>query len=158
MNNNAIKFLCAPSGPKDAATKKYVDDMISSRKPLITVWAEQSGTISSGHYEWSFGNGSSGAAHANSGYTMMASGRVLRMGLACSTTGAPSGSTTVIVVVNGAENTSYGVTKPSGQYSGTSTFTSPLELAQRDRINFKSATNDGNVTGAVVSILIELDL
>ena len=59
--------LPEPSSSQDAATKNYVDN----RKPLITVWAEESSPI--------------GPAHANCGYTMMVSGRVLRMGLAAST-------------------------------------------------------------------------
>ena len=161
MNNNLIKFLHNPEESQDAATKAYVDttvaQSVSSRKPLITIWAEESGTFGNGNYEWSFGNGSSGAAHANCGYTMMAPGRVLRMGLAVSTARGPPGAATVNIVVNGTENTAYDVTKPSGQYSGTSTFATPLELAERDRINFRSAITNDIVTHAVVSLLIELD-
>ena len=32
-------------------------------KPIITVWAEEKGPLGNGHYEFSFGNGSSGSEH-----------------------------------------------------------------------------------------------
>ena len=89
---------------------------------------------------------------------MLAAGRVLRMGLATTTSGGAPTAASVNIVVNGMENMSYGVTKPSGQYSGTSTFRTPLELAQGDKINFRSASSNPEVTTAVVFLLIELDL
>lgn len=139
-----------PAEPQDAATKNYVD----SRKPLITVWAERKGTLGTGRYEWSFGAGANLPMH---GYTMMAAGRVLRMGLtATRSTAPPSTTATVVIVVNETTQTSYGVT--SDQYSGTKTFGTPLELAQGDRVNFRSATTNEDVLTAVVSVLIELDL
>ncbi len=153
MNNNLIKFLQDLAEPQDAATKNYVD----SRKPVITVWAEENGSMTDNEYEWSFGNGGSGG-NANRGYPMLAAGRVLRMGLAATANAGAPGAASVNVVVNGVENASYGVTKPSGQYSGTSTFGTPLELAQGDRVNFRSASTNTGVTTAVVSLLIELDL
>ena len=90
---------------------------------------------------------------------MLAAGRVLRMSLAATTSGsAPTAASVVNVVVSGVANMSYDVTKPSGQYSGTSTFRTPLELARGDIINFRSASTNSEVTTAVVSLLIELDL
>lgn len=154
MNSHKIMHLPEPSNAQDAATKNYVD----SRKPLITVWAEENAPVGSGAYEWSFGNGADGADHANCGYTMMASGRVLRMGLAASTPSGPPGSATVRIVINGLENVVYSVSKPSGQYSGTTTFGIPLELAQGDIINFRSLSNNGSVSSACGCVLIELDL
>jgi len=50
------------------------------------------------------------------------------------------------------------VTQPSGKYSGTITFGTPLELAQGDIINFRSASTNSGVTSAIVSLLIELDV
>jgi len=80
---------------------------------------EESGRIVSGKFEWSFGNGASGSAHANSGYTMMATG--LRIDLAAYRDASAPGTAKVNIVINGIEQTSYGV-KLSGQYSGTTTF------------------------------------
>jgi len=131
-----------------------------SRKPIIAVWAEERGSLRTGRYEWSFGNGAFGNSHAHCGYTMMSSGRILRMGLAAvdaRNDGNLLGSVTVNIVVNGNENISYGVTKPSDQFSGTVTFSIPLELAPLDRINFRSRTTN-KTASAVVSLLIELDM
>jgi hypothetical protein len=153
MNNNPIKFLRDPAEPQDAATKKYVD----SQKPVITVWAEEKGPITDNKFEWSFGNGAA-RGKANWGYPMLAAGKVLRMGLAASTNTGAAGDARVNVVVNGVENKSYGVTQPSGKYSGTITFGTPLELAQGDIINFRSASTNSDVTSAIVSLLIELDV
>ena len=88
----------------------------------------------------------------------LAAGRVLRMGL--STTAPHNGISDVGVniSVNGKENKSYGATRFPGQISGVSIFETPLELAQGDTINFKSATHNPKIAGATVSLLIELDL
>ena len=67
---------------KDAVNKAYVDDKTiqpaAPIKPLITVWAEEKGPLGDGHYEFSFGNGRSGAEHAYRGYCMSAPGRIIR--------------------------------------------------------------------------------
>jgi len=129
MNNRRILNHPEPSSDNEAATKSYVD----TRKHLITVWAEEKGTVNEGQYEWSFGNGSDGRKHAECGYTMLAPGRMLRMGLtACGNRAPPSYSATVNLVVNGAVHQTYSVTKPAGQYSGTHTFSTSFELMQGD--------------------------
>ena len=138
----------------DAATKKYVD----SRKPLVTVWAEENMATRSGAYQWSFGGGATGASQH--GYPMMVAGRILRMGLtAVRENGGPPGRVvTVNIVVNGIVRMAYGVTKPGGQYVGTTAFGTPLDISQGDTINFRSTSTNSSVGGAVVSLLIELDL
>lgn len=151
MGDHRIKEVADPAEPQDAATKKYVDN----RKPLITVWAEENGSMAKDEYEWSFGNGAAGG-NADRGYPMLAAGRVLRMGLAVS--GSAPAAASVNVVANRVVYMSYGVTKPSDQNSGTSIFRIPLELARGDRVNFRSASTNSGVTTAVVSLLIELDL
>ena len=65
--------------------KNYVD----SHKQVITVWTEERGTVNDGQYEWAFGNGSDGRNHAQCGYTMLAPGRTLRMGLTACGSMAP---------------------------------------------------------------------
>ena len=47
-------------------------------KPIITVWAEEKGPLGNCHYEFSFGNVSSGSEHAYGGYCMSAPGRIIR--------------------------------------------------------------------------------
>ena len=47
-------------------------------KAIITVWAEEKGPLGNDHYEFSFGNGSSGSEHAYGGYCMSAPGRIIR--------------------------------------------------------------------------------
>ena len=84
---------------------KKVDNQVDPpRKPLITLWAEQNGSITNGSYEWSFGNGSSGEDHRRVGYTMLASGRILRMALSATTTSGPPGESRIVITVNGEVN------------------------------------------------------
>ena len=144
--------VATPTGSNDIATKGYVD----GRKPVITVWAEENGPIRNGQYQWSFGNGATG--NNQRGYPIPAAGRILRMGLSASMGGSQPGESVVNIVVNGIENTAYSVIKPNGRFSGTNTFGTPLELAQGDRINFRSDSTNNSVTSAIVSLLIELDL
>ena len=66
---------------RDVANKAYVDKKVSlpspiSLKPSITVWAEEKGPLGNGHYEFSFGKGSSGSEHAYGGYCMSVPGRI----------------------------------------------------------------------------------
>ena len=126
-------------------------------KPLITVWAENKRPMVDNRYEWSFGSDAA-RGYANGGYPMLAAGRILRMGL--STTASHSGVSDagVNISINGKEKSSYGATRFPGQISGISIFETPLELAQGDTINFRSATRNPKIAGATVSLLIELDL
>ena len=78
-----LKKNSNPKDDRDAANKGYVDKKLSlpsliGPKPIITVWAEQKGPLGDGHYEFSFGNGSSGSEHAYEGYCMSAPGRIIR--------------------------------------------------------------------------------
>jgi len=85
-DSSRIINLPEPSAGGEPATKSYV----VSRKPIITIWAVQNGVIKNQKFEWSFGSGAEGRTHRHSGYTMMASGRILRMGL-----GATAGNTAI---------------------------------------------------------------
>ena len=73
MNNHKLVGLSEPTEDDDATTKQYVD----SRKPLITIWAQENGPLNSGENEWSFGSGDL-YTHANCGFCMPASGRIIR--------------------------------------------------------------------------------
>ena len=75
-----LKNISNPKDNRDAANKAYVDKKVSliGPKPIITVWAEEKGSLVNGHYEFSFGNGNSGSEHAYGGYCMSAPGRIIR--------------------------------------------------------------------------------
>ena len=117
--------------------------------------------MTNGKHEWSFGNGDDGSDHANSGYTLLGRGRILHMGMAAATSsGLAPGQSEVALVINGVEvdRSAYKVTKPDGQYSSTTTFSTPLDVHEGDRINFRSVSTNPSVSTATVSLLIELDM
>ena len=145
-------------------TKTYVDDQVSSRKPMITVHAEENGSLSVGNTEWSFGNGVQNRDH-NFGYCMPAAGRIIKGTLsavsqndAIDAAGQPAGYARVNILKNGIELTDQSIVKEDGEWGGCVSFNPPLELNAGDRINFISKTNNTNVTAAIVSVLVELDV
>ena len=75
FNGFSLKNIPDPIDGKDAVNKAYVDGKAiqppAPIKPIITVWAEEKGPLGNGHYEFSFGNGSSGVEHAYGGYCMV---------------------------------------------------------------------------------------
>ena len=74
----SLKNIPNPIDRKDAVNKAFVDGRTIQQsvpiniKPIITVWAEEKGALGNGHYEFLFGNGSSGSKHAYGGYCMSA--------------------------------------------------------------------------------------
>ena len=152
MNNNKIVNLSEPTEDDDATTKQYVD----SRKPLITIWAQENGPLNTGEYEWSFGSGDLYTLK-NCGYCMPASGRILRGSLS----GVSESGMSVVSRVNIVKNGSIigpPITKSPRLYSYTRGFRPPIEVAQDDRINFKTITNTPDAVNTIASLLIELDL
>ena len=90
---------------------------------------------------------------------MVASGRLLRMGLSSVTgSGATNNLTTVGIVVNGTVDNAFAVTKPLFEYSGNNTFTTPKELSQGDVINFRSLVSNSLAQFSIVCAIIELDM
>ncbi len=155
VHNKRLTELQDPENNQDVATKAYVDATSAQRKPIITVWAEQSGALTNGNYEWSFGNGASGATHRHAGYPIPAPGRILRMSFACAYS---RNEIVVALLINGSEQPGYVIRTPGGQYSNCITFDTPLEVEACSRINFRTKSSDSQVDSAVVSVLIELDV
>ena len=151
LSNNKIVNLSEPNSDQDAATKQYVD----SRKPLITIWAQENGPLNAGEYEWSFGSGDLYTL-AKCGYCMPAAGRILRGSLSSVNGDNPSGHAIVSVVINGRVMAH--ITKPAIVFSQTEILNPSIRLAQNDRINFKTNWNTLDATNNIVSLLIELDL
>ena len=159
-----LKNLSNPKDDRDAVNKFYVDKKLSlpsliGPKPVITVWAEEKGPLGNGHYEFSFGNGSSGGDHAYGGYCMTAPGRIIRGSLTVTEQKKIfAGEVKVNVTVNGKEQAQESIVKNPGDICSCTTFNTPIELKQCDIINFISRTANNKITNAYVSILIELDL
>ena len=159
-----LKNLSNPKDDRDAVNKIYVDKKLSlpsliGPKPIITVWAEEKGPLGDGHYEFSFGNASSGSEHAYGGYCMTAPGRIIRGSLTVTEQRKIfAGEVKVNITVSGKEQTRESIVKKSGDLCSCTIFNNPIELKQCDVINFISRTANSKITNAYVSILIELDL
>ena len=159
-----LKNLSNPKEDRDAVYKIYVDKKLSlpsliGPKPIITVWAEEKGPLGDGHYEFSFGNGSSGSEHAYGGYCMSTLGRIIRGSLMVTEQKKIfTGEVKVNVTVSGKEQTQESIVKKSGDLCSCTIFNNPIELKRCDVINFISRTANSKITNAYVSILIEIDL
>ena len=163
FNGFSLKNIPDPIDGKDAVNKSYVDGKTiqppAPIKPIITVWAEEKGPLGNGNYEFSFGNGSSGAEHAYGGYCMSAPGRIIRGSLTVTESrNILAEEVKVNILVNGKEQVNQSIIKKSGDICSCSIFRDPIELKQCDIINFVSRTANNKITNAYVSILIELDL
>ena len=126
-----------------------------ARRPLITVYAEEYGSLKEGEYEWSFGNGVSGG-NSDRGYPLAVSGRLKYMSLAITTASSRPSEARVEIVINGILNPLYGITKPLGEFSSFTEFQTPLELAAGDMINFRTATTNPEVSSAIVAAILDL--
>ena len=142
-----------PIDGKDAVNKAYVDgrtiqpSVPNNMKPIITVWAEEKRALGNGHYEFSFGNGSSGSEHAYGGYCMNAPGRIIRGSLTVTESRVIlSQEVKVNIVVNGIEHVNHPIVKKSGDICSCSIFRDPIELKQCDVINFISKTTNSKIT------------
>ena len=122
------------------------------RKQVVTLWAETRDSLTADDYEWSFGGRNRNGGQ--SGYTMIAPGRLIGLGL--STGGVVRDDTGVTIVVNERTLPAYQVYKGSGSRSAIERFRVPLELNTGDVINFRTLIS-GNARGGVITALIELD-
>ena len=163
LNGCSLNNIPEPIYEKDTVNKAYVDDRTiqpaAPIKPIITVWAEEKGPLGDGHYEFSFGNGSSGSEHAYGGYCISAPGRIIRGSLtATESRNILAEEKKVNIVVNGKEQVNQSIVKKSGDICSCTIFRDPIKLKQCDIINFISRTTNSKITNAYVSILIEVDL
>ena len=131
FNGFSLKNIPEPIDGKDAVNKAYVDDRTiqpaAPIKPIITVWAEEKGPLGNGHYEFSFGNGSSGSEHAYEGYCLSAPGRIIRGSLtATESRNILSEEVKVNVLVNGKEQVNQSIVKKSGDISSCTIFRDPI--------------------------------
>lgn len=133
--------------------KSQVRDLV---KPVITIWAEENGSINLDQLEWSFGNGTENSV--NYGYCLPVKGKIFAGSLTASASGNAPGEIKVNLVVNANERSDYQITKPDNVFCNHITFQTPLSLDAGDRINFVSKTNKGLVTHALVSLLILIDV
>ena len=163
FNGFSLKNIPEPIDGKDAVNKAYVDNKTiqpaAPIKPIITVWAEEKEPLGDGHYEFSFGNGSSGGEHAYGGYCMNAPSRIIRGSLTATKSRIIlAEEIKVNIVVNGKEQVNQSIVKKSGDICSCAIFRDPIELKQCDVINFISRTANNKIRNAYVSVLIELDL
>ena len=120
---------------------------------------EEKGPLGDGHFEFSFGNGSSCSEHAYGGYCMSAPGRIIRGSLTATERRIVIGEEIKVnIVINGKEHVNQSIVKKSGDICSCTIFRDPIELNQCDVINFISRTTNDKITNAYVTILIELDL
>ena len=116
FNGFSLKNVPDPIDGKDAVNKAYVDDRTilpaAPIKPIITEWAEEKGPLGDGHYEFSFGNGSSGSEHTYGGYCMSAPGRIIQGSLTATQSRIIlSEKVEVNIVVNGKEQVNQSIVK-----------------------------------------------
>ena len=116
FNGFSLKNVPDPIDRKDVFNKDYVDGKMiqpaAPIKPIITLWAEEKGPLGNGHYEFSFGNGSSGSEHAYGGYCMSAPGRIIRGSLtATESRNILSEEVKLNIVVNGKEQVNRSIVK-----------------------------------------------
>ena len=123
------------------------------------MWAEEKGSLGDGHYEFSFGNGSSGSEHTYRGYCMSAPGRIIQGSLtATESRTILSQEVKVNIMVNGLEQVNHSIVKKSGEICSCIIFHNPIKLNLWDIINLISRTTNSKIANAYVSLLIELDL
>ena len=105
------------------------------------MWAKEKGSLGDCHYEFLFGNGSSGSEHAYGGYCMSAPSRIIRGSLtATESRNILLQEVKVNIVVNRIERVNHSIVKHSGYICSCVIFRDPVELNQCDIINFISRT------------------
>lgn len=127
-------------------------------KPVITIWGEAKGKLQQNNFDFSFGDSS---FTRFTGYTMLTSGRILKMGLSGGVDNEP---VSVFVCVNGQNKgkiTKEIITKENAMtnrfHSAVTAFNPPIELQEGEVVSFKTADELPRARSTVVSLLVEID-
>ena len=141
----------------DCANKLYVDTKLI-RNPIITIWGQRSGSLTSGNYEFSFG---SGRTLDGGGICLPFAGRILRSGVTyisnriLLTASRPDFihlANVAIDSVNRCEiNVVYGSTKSHASFPA-------VDFAAGAVINIQSTTTDLRAICTTISLIIELNI
>ena len=141
----------------DCANKLYVDTKLI-RNPIITIWGQRSGSLTSGNYEFSFG---SGRTPDGGGICLPFAGRILRSGVTyisnriLLTANRPDFihlANVAIDSVNRCEiNVVYGSTKSHASFPA-------VDFAAGAVINIQSTTTDLRAICTTISLNIELNI
>ena len=130
---------------------------MGSLKPVITVWADESGKLQSGQSEWSFKGGANGLAHREGGYPMLLDGAILRIALSfVDARGQPYREVIVSLVVDGSITPNL-IKKQDSKKTAVQNITPKHRVQVGSVINFMTCTNT-DAKSSVVALLIELDL
>ena len=121
-------------------------------KQYITIWAEENGSLAKDTYEYSFGDGMVGKW---AGYTVLTPSKVLKMGISVSSRVDPV-EVGVSLVVNGVK-TKCSILKPLGKCTHVID-TPEIDLRPGDTITFMTDTTAKRITGAIISLLLEITL
>ena len=152
FNNNRITNLANPVEGGDGVNKQYVD----ARKPLITIWAQRTGTLNTRSYEWSFGNG---RTPQRGGYCSPIAGRILRGGVTyisdrvLLSANRPDFIRIADVMIDGTKRCEIDVI-----YGNTNSHSSfpAVGFAAGSVINFQTASTDLRAISTTISLIIEL--
>ena len=131
----SLKNIPDPTDGRDAVNKDFMDgrtiypSVPINIKPIITVRAEEKGPLGDGHYEFLFGNGSSGSEHAYGGYCMSAPGRIIQGSLTMTESKIIlSEEVKVNIVVNGMEQIYHSIVKNFWRYLQLGNFPHPNRI------------------------------
>ena len=111
-----------------------LQNKVKNIKPVITVWAEKKGALSTDSFEFGFGNG--GRAE-QTGYMMMCDGRIKQMAVNVQ---KERGRAWIMISVDGKEQDDYHILLTGEQTTlkDYNTFKTPLEVKAGSIINFVS--------------------
>lgn len=106
---------------------------------MVPIWAEENGALGAGSYEWAFGNGAN--TPSNRGIAIyVPSGYICELVAISATLNA--GSATIDAQINGSSVGSVSVDTATSR-SNTTELSTPYEITNADRLNFRTSTQTG---------------